>query len=158
MFPCTFRFSQDLGWLEFFAGKAECTKSMRRRGIPGVRFDIGYFEKECPKNRRCKSNFHDILSDSGFLLLDMCVFQIRLRLAVLFILKGRAHEFICWFAIKCSSWGPMNVGTSQRSAADCIGQTRHRSVLEANGMLERSDCSRTNGFKPDTSAPGPSAY
>lgn len=86
--------------MEFYAGNAECTKSMRRSGIRGVRFDIGYFDKGCPKNRRCKSNFHDILSDSGFLQLVLTLHAFAFPPFFSFSLFS---AFLCLFALKVGS-------------------------------------------------------
>lgn len=61
----------------------------------------------------------------------------QLRLAVVMIMKGRSDHFIAWFALKCSSWGAINRGTSGRSAAASTGRGYYRSVEEANKMLER---------------------
>lgn len=58
---------QDLQWLEFFAGKAACTYAMRRAGYLSARFDKLYFDPACQRKR--KSNWHDILTPSGFMSL-----------------------------------------------------------------------------------------
>lgn len=61
------------------------------------------------------------------------------RLACVFVLKGRAEPgFLVVLATKCSSWVGINVGTSGRSKCGSIGLEKHRSVVMANGMAERS--------------------
>ena len=55
---------QDLDFIEFYAGKAACTTAARKAGRRAVKFDIGYFDRKMHKN--LKSNFYDVLSDSGF--------------------------------------------------------------------------------------------
>ena len=62
----------------------------------------------------------------------------ELRLCIIFLLKGRVHDFVSWWAIKCSSWTQVNVGTSARAACASLGDLLKASVLEANKMLERT--------------------
>ena len=56
---------QCFDWLEFFAGAANLTSSIRIRGGKGVKFDLLY--NEDPGLR--SSNFMDLCSNSGFWLL-----------------------------------------------------------------------------------------
>ena len=58
---------QEFQWLEFFAGVANCTLYMRRAGFVSGKFDILYCDKT--KQGQRKSNWHDLLSPSGFALL-----------------------------------------------------------------------------------------
>ena len=58
---------QEFQWLEFFAGVANCTLYMRRAGYVSGKFDILYCDKM--KQGQRKSNWHDLLSPSGFALL-----------------------------------------------------------------------------------------
>ena len=61
-----------------------------------------------------------------------------LRLACIWILKGRSDVgFVVLLATKCSSWGPMNRGTSGRSACCSVGNLQLRSVVEGNQLCER---------------------
>ena len=59
---------QDFQWLEFFAGTANCTRSMRRAGYLGAKFDILYCGGDMRKSRGRKTNWMDLLTPSGFAL------------------------------------------------------------------------------------------
>ena len=59
---------QEFQWLEFFAGTANCTRSMRRAGYLGAKFDIMYCEADKQKRRGRKTNWMDLLTPSGFAL------------------------------------------------------------------------------------------
>lgn len=61
-----------------------------------------------------------------------------LRLALLCLLKCRAHKFFVMLALKCSSWTAINQGTSGRAFCGSIGYDRHPSVWEANQLMERN--------------------
>ena len=63
----------------------------------------------------------------------------KLRLALVFVLKGRCRDFIAWFGIKCSSFIGINAGTSKRSKCSSVGNTNAPSVVQSNGMLERTN-------------------
>lgn len=64
---------------------------------------------------------------------------LQLSLAVVFILKGRAHDFISWWGIKCSSFVAVNAGTSKRSKCNSVGLPCE-SVDQSNSLLERTGC------------------
>ncbi len=53
-------------------------------------------------------------------------------------MKGKPHEFLAWFGIKCSTWVGINAATSLRAACSSVGDTSKPSVLEGNAMLERT--------------------
>ena len=53
---------QDFDILEFYAGKANTTFSMRRKGFKSARFDLKYGRAE-PE----RTNYMDLLDPSGFL-------------------------------------------------------------------------------------------
>ena len=63
---------------------------------------------------------------------------IQLRLAVVYIMKGKPYDFLAWFGIKCSTWVGINAATSLRAACASLGDLSKRSVLEGNAMLERT--------------------
>ena len=71
--------------------------------------------------------------------LRFCYNSTPLRLALVFLLKGKSGDCISWLAIKCSSFTAVNRGTSKRSASNSVGDTSMPSVLQSNGMLERTD-------------------
>ena len=136
----------------------------RLQGFKGCKFDLKYNSNNRVPPR--KSNYMDVNSPSGFVqpdsnytftfflsfyiscwvgtyeweLSNSDVFQliIQPRLCIIFLLKGRAHDFLSWFGIKCSSWTQMNVGTSSRAACCSTGDLLMASVGEANKMLERT--------------------
>lgn len=58
---------QEFEWLEYYAGKAACTASMRRAGYTSARFDFLYFDPLTPK--RSTRNYYDILTPAGFAFL-----------------------------------------------------------------------------------------
>ncbi|CAL1127919.1 unnamed protein product [Cladocopium goreaui] len=119
-----FDLGEEFQWLEFFAGVANCTLYMRRAGYVSGKFDILYCDKT--KQGQRKSNWHDLLSPSGF------------ALALVFILKQKTSDCISWFAIKCSSFTGVNRGTSKRSACNSIGDPSVYSVGMSNALLERT--------------------
>ena len=63
---------------------------------------------------------------------------VQQRLCIIFLLKGRSHDFLAWYGIKCSSWTQINVGTSSRAACCSAGNMLMASVGQANRMLERT--------------------
>ena len=54
------------------------------------------------------------------------------------LLKCRIGKFLAMFAIKCSSWTPVNAGTSGRSACASVGNTDQPSVDESNKLTART--------------------
>ena len=56
---------------------------------------------------------------------------------MLYLLRCRPKDFFAIFAIKCSSFSKMNKGTSKRAECCSLGFSDHRSVREANQLLER---------------------
>ena len=56
---------EDVDWIEFFAGKAEATRMMRKAGLVGLRLDLLYNE-DVPSG---KQNFMDICTAAGFAFL-----------------------------------------------------------------------------------------
>ena len=61
-----------------------------------------------------------------------------LRLSILALLRARVGNFCAHFAIKCSSFCQINVGTSKRSACNSLGFAFYPSVLSSNKLLERT--------------------
>ena len=61
-----------------------------------------------------------------------------LSLALLGLLRARYMQFLCTFALKCSSWSPVNAGTSGRSACSSLGINEYDSVSTANCMGVRN--------------------
>ena len=61
-------------------------------------------------------------------------FASELSLCLLALLKGKPEEFLATFALKCSSWSPVNRGTSGRAPCASTGIQEYPSVLEANTM------------------------
>ena len=59
------------------------------------------------------------------------------RLALVYLLRCRPQDFFAIFAIKCSSFSKMNKGTSKRAECCSLGFAEHKSVKEANELLER---------------------
>ena len=64
-----------------------------------------------------------------------------LRLGIIVMLKAMEGAFASHFAIKCSSFCRVNVGTSMRSACCAFGCFAYSSVHEANKLLERKPSS-----------------
>ena len=62
---------------------------------------------------------------------------VRSRLACFYILRCVPGDAICLFAIKCSSFSSMNLGTSKRSACNALGSDDVPSVRSSNQLLER---------------------
>lgn len=60
------------------------------------------------------------------------------RLSILALLRARVGNFCAHFAIKCSSFCQINVGTSQRSACNSLGNLLYPSVQASNMLLERT--------------------
>lgn len=62
----------------------------------------------------------------------------HLRLAILCLLRARANAFAAHFALKCSSFCRMNVGTSRRAPCCSTGYEEYASVTASNRLLERT--------------------
>lgn len=62
----------------------------------------------------------------------------QLRLAILSVLGSCADNLLCLMGIKCSSWVQVNVGTSNRTCLNPMGQEEGcPSVASANQMVAR---------------------
>ena len=72
------------------------------------------------------------------MLPSCCSIRIALqpRLCLVALLKA-AKRFLATFALKCSSWTPVNQGTSNRAPCASIGHEEYRSVQEANKLGSR---------------------
>ncbi|CAE7639101.1 unnamed protein product [Symbiodinium sp. CCMP2592] len=114
-------------WVEFFAGRANCTSAARVRGASGLKLDIEYGNRGKKKSngKKCKSDYMDINSCSGFCLAIIC------------LLNCRKNDFVAWFGLKCSSWCGMNRATSGRSPSSSTGYSHAPTVQAGNRMLER---------------------
>ena len=157
---------QEFDQFEFFAGVGRLTEFATACGYKAVRFDI--LDHEPSESDSHSSNFMDLNSASGFAYLGMnsnnvfpfnskccLVFDkkprfgtlsvVYLRLAALCLLRARLGNFAAHFAIKCSSFCKMNVGTSRRSACASIGYDQYESVLSSD-RLERWGY-KSNSFK-----------
>lgn len=55
---------QTYQWIEFFAGRARATLSMKAAGYRCARLDVAYFPKQVDMGMN--TNYFDILSPSGF--------------------------------------------------------------------------------------------
>ena len=66
--PCgLFYYSRQVyDWVEYFAGVANATRAARLRGSSGCRLDLDYFDPSSDGGSRCKTNFMDLTSASGF--------------------------------------------------------------------------------------------
>ena len=53
------------------------------------------------------------------------------------MLRGKPDELVAHFGLKCSSWTPVNCGTSSRSPCSSIGNLDYGSVKEANMLASR---------------------
>ena len=158
---------QEFDQFEFFAGVGRLTEFATACGYKAVRFDI--LDHEPSESDSHSSNFMDLNSASGFAYLGMnsnnvfpfnskccLVFDkkprfgtlsvVYLRLAALCLLRARLGNFAAHFAIKCSSFCKMNVGTSRRSACASIGYDQYESVFSSNRLLERWGY-KSNSFK-----------
>lgn len=86
---------------------------------------------------------HSFRSNQFICLLIFLAYPLRpapassLRLGIIVMLKAMVGAFACHFAIKCSSFCRVNVGTSMRSACCAFGCVAYSSVHEANKLLER---------------------
>ena len=62
---------------------------------------------------------------------------LKLRLAIITLMKCYMDEFACHYGIKCSSFCKVNVGTSMRAACASLGHILYESVHTSNKLLER---------------------
>lgn len=74
----------------------------------------------------------------GFIAWHLFTEYHHLRLAIISLLRARVNNFAAHFAIKCSSFCRMNVGTSMRMACCSLGFDGYESVRTANRLLERT--------------------
>ena len=58
------------------------------------------------------------------------------RLCLVAILNAKPGDFTALMGFLCSSWTPVNMGTSGRSVADPLGHD-HKYVQDANCMASR---------------------
>lgn len=61
----------------------------------------------------------------------------KLRLAILWVLRGLPDDFGIHLGLKCASFSKMNVGTSSRAPCASLGFESFCSVLMGNQLLER---------------------
>lgn len=61
-----------------------------------------------------------------------------LRIAIWLIFQGTESEFYNILATVCTSWVPVNLGTSRRSIAYPDGNTKHAYVNDGNCMCART--------------------
>lgn len=61
--------SQDIDFLEFYAGRANLTKCMRKAQKKSVRFDKLYFKHSTGSGGRRHTNWYDLLTPAGFAFL-----------------------------------------------------------------------------------------
>lgn len=109
-------------WIEFFAGQAQATRMMKFAGMRTARLDLLYMEA---KNNR--PNPMDLNSPPG------------MALGIMAVLRGDNVEgFLTHAGLKCSSWVPVNRGTSSRAACCSIGDMSQPSVVSSNCMISRT--------------------
>ena len=64
--------------------------------------------------------------------------HLELSLCVHALIWAKPESFLATFALKCSSWTPVNRGTSCRSACTSLGFQGHPSVSTSNTMAMRN--------------------
>ena len=160
---------EEYAVLEFYAGKANITRAMRRGRKKCGRFDFLYDKANLLPGRkrlRKRSSAMDINSPAGLVPLDLSsglqqsLYIVALllpsasticniivywlpRLALVYLMKGKSQSgFLAFFAIKCASWTLINQATSGRSICASTGFRQHESVQQSNTM-----CARTVGDK-----------
>lgn len=69
--------------------------------------------------------------------LQVCLY---IRICIWLLLSCKEDSFCLLMAVVCSTWCSANIGTSRRSLVYATGNTRHKSVAEANGMCARCLC------------------
>ena len=104
----------DIGGCEYYAGQAEVTKALCRRGYDVYAYDIKYL-----------SDLMDMCNPLGFLY------------AIVLCLRVRSHG-ICWFGTVCSSWVWIAKATTMRTLSRPRGDTRVPVVVEGNMQCTRS--------------------
>ena len=100
---------------EFFAGRHECTKAAWRRHKTAIPYEI-----------QNNGVFYNMCSGMG---LNTCL---------TLIMKTKSAAGITPLAPVCSSWVPINLGTSQRTPANPLGNTSCPHVRDANKMVCRT--------------------
>ena len=104
----------DIDGCEYFAGQAEVTKALRRRGFASYAYDIKYARD----------------------LMDMCD-PIGFLYAIVLCLRVKAYG-ICWFGTVCSSWVWIAKATCVRTLHNPRGDTRVPAVAQGNCQATRS--------------------
>ena len=68
------------------------------------------------------------------------------RLGIMAVLRGdNLDGFLAHAGLKCSSWVPVNRGTSSRAACCSIGDMSQPSVVSSNCMTSRTlECDESN--------------
>ena len=72
------------------------------------------------------------------MLVCYCV-PIAPRLAISLILASKLDELVAAFAVVCSTWTPVNQGTSKRSFLCPLGDQNVAAVRRGNKMMSRLD-------------------
>lgn len=116
--------SETYQWIEFFAGRARATLSMKAAGYRCARLDVAYFPKQVDLGMN--TNYFDILSTSGF---ATCIGV---------LLSGKSGDLLVLLGMKCSSWSRVNIGTSLRSICCPAGDLSKLNVTMANCMAART--------------------
>ena len=107
--------NQELDQFEVLAGRHRCTQAAWAAGRVAIPFEVKH-----------DSIMYDILGDTGFCNL------------VYIILRTKEASGLSPWAPVCSSWVPINLGTSKRSKAFPLGHRRLSYVREANIMVSRT--------------------
>ena len=152
--------SQELTFIEFFAGTGNCWRAIRASSEWACGVDINYMEKVDGKQ-----NPFDILSNAGMMFTPyfvyrpiyacMCLcdwlfkekrfgiqlqFRFEIRLAIHLILSAKEGCFATLWGTVCSSWVHINSFTSKRTLLNPEGDTSRRYIEQANTMVSRCLC------------------
>ena len=110
---CCDQMATPIAYVELFSGARSITKAMWNDGRLAIPYDVTDDER-----------FEDFLSDAGF------CYALRLILG----LEGGGG---LWAGIVCSTWVPLNLGTSGRRKWRPEGNSHYASVQRGNQMAAR---------------------
>ncbi|CAE7217942.1 unnamed protein product, partial [Symbiodinium sp. CCMP2456] len=118
--------SPDAGiqFLDFFSGKARLSLVAEGAGFKVAAYDKIYGDKRGAK--RGKRSAMDLNSNAGMVL------------AISLILRSKLDELVAAFGVVCSTWVPVNKGTSKRCYLCPHGDENVVSVRKGNKMMARS--------------------
>ncbi|CAE7830133.1 unnamed protein product, partial [Symbiodinium necroappetens] len=119
--------SPDTGleFLDYFSGKARLSLMAEGAGYRVQAYDKTYGDERAKKNK--KRSAMDLNSNAGMVM------------AISLILRSKLDNVVAALGVVCSTWVPVNRGTSKRCYLCPHGDESVVSVRKANKLMARRD-------------------